>query len=719
MVSNQHQLISHLNNSLRIARSQNFRVMLVLAGEANQQLTSICDTFINSVNEGAIRPHLRQSMTSSSDYIMHVPNPHSNSDASDEINSLLGGEHVGLVFNAQSEFDERLFAAAAGTITAGGLLVLQTPALHDWIAQQQIAPDNDNQSLFILRLCKKLMVHSSHGFDTASALKCQINTLNDIPDDTFFFIASTTPKAEISYLNPDDTSARDAWKIEQNSMLRSLLHNLLNKAESVSVVLGDRGRGKSTLIGRALKKLLAAESPSKRTISITANRRGACDILLKRAEQSIPYFPIDKALSTTHDVLVVEEAGSIPIPILEQLMQQSQSIIFATTVQGYEGAGRGFAIRFAKKLDQLNPDWLKLNPTLPIRWSVGDPLEAFVNDALLLETELTAITKPSKLSPMDAQVSLIDKQALTDDDTLLVEVYGLLVQAHYQTTPADLRNLLDQHRLLVFAQRTGQVLTGAALVALEGEIPSDFHQAIMYKQRRLADQILPQLLAQSSGEPNVLKERFARIVRIAIHPDIHRQGFGTHLFEQLNNQFTSNTTYLPRVDGVGVSFGADLHTLSFWLKQGLKPVHYGYRTNPRSALRAACLIISTHTSIKQSIDKACRILHVNTQAQLSQDDNVDVIQKQLLEATKPIAGASLSSFDTKVLIHDFCKARRSFIDSVGLLLTSDIFRENEAVHKVVHQTLNGYRYMPPKTRHAAEVHLRSVLLETGAFTEFD
>jgi len=718
MFSNQLQLVSVLNNSLRIARSQNYRVMLVLAGEANHHLKTVCEVFLNSVKDSGMKSHPLQSVTESAVKVMYVPDPHSNSDISDEINSLLGTEHACVVFDAQGEFNERLFAAAAGTITAGGLLVLQTPALHDWATLQHNASASGNQSFFISRLCEKLAIHCTIGIDVASVAEGPFKTLGDVTADSALFITSATPKTEITHSGTDDSSQCKAWKIEQNSMLESLLRDLQDKTESVSVVQGDRGRGKSTMIGRAMKKLLTTESIRKRSVSITANRRSACDTLRKHADKSIPYFPIDKALSMTHDILIVEEAGSIPIPVLEQLMQQSQSIVFATTVQGYEGAGRGFAIRFAKRLDQLKPGWLKLNPTLPVRWSAGDPIEGFVNDALLLKTRLTDIPNTIKLSPCDSRVSLIDKQALTRDDNLLAEVYGLLVQAHYQTTPADLRNLFDQHRLLVFIQRTGQTLTGAAVVALEGAIPIELHQAIMHKQRQLADQLLPQLLAQLSGEADALKERFARIVRIAIHPDIHRQGFGTHLFKQLHEQLTSNDTDRGTATSVGVSFGADQLTLSFWLKLGLIPIHYGYKTNPRSGLRAACLMNSSHLPIKQSIAKACQILRMNTQAQLSQEANSDPVQKQLLEATKSTERVNMSSLAIKRLIHDFCLARRSFIDSVGLLLSSDLFSENEAVLKVVHNTLDGYRHMTPKRRHAAEEQLRSVLFETGVFVEF-
>ena len=724
MFSNHHQLVEYLKNSLRIARSQNYRVMLVLAGDANQHRKVLCQAFLEtefSNSEHSENSNLSdvQNMTSSTDYIMHVPDRHSNSDVSDEINALLGKEHRCLVFNAQNTFNERLFAAAVGTVTAGGLLILQTPPLHSWAAQQDIAPDINKKSLFMSRLCEKLVFHHSLNSNISITKSGCPPALHDIPANIAFFIA--TPPSQSTGMQHCliQKSNQAAWLIEQNCMLKLLVENLQNNAQSVSVVLGDRGRGKSTLIGRALNQLMATESMQSRPVSITASRRSACDVLLKQARHTIPFIPIDKAISEQHGLLIVEEAGSIPIPVLVLLLEQSRSIIFATTVQGYEGAGRGFALRFAKKLDTLKPGWLKLNPTSPIRWSEGDPLEAFVNDALLLKTSLSTIDNPGKLSTEHSHVSLMDKRALAADDNLLDDVYGLLVQAHYQTTPADLRNLLDQMHLLLFAQYTGQVLTGAALVAIEGEIPQALHLAIMRKQRRLPDQLLPQLLAQSSGESSVLQERFARVVRIAVHPAIQNRGFGTHLFRQLRKQLTANQFDFTGVNAIGASFGADQNTLSFWLKQGLKPIHYGYKSNPRSALRAACLMQSTHPTISQSIDKAGLILQLNSQALLSANRMSDPVQKQLLRAGMPITLSRLSEFDQRRLIHDFCLARRSFVDTVGLILNSGLFNDAAAVHETLCHMLNDYRAWSPNARRAAETRLRSALLETGLLAEFD
>jgi tRNA(Met) cytidine acetyltransferase len=92
---------------------------------------------------------------------------------------------------------------------------------------------------------------------------------------------------------------------------------------------------------------------------------------------------------------------------------------------------------------------------------------------------------------------------------------------------------------------------GAALIAMEGNIEQPRHSAILGKQRRLLDQLLPQLLALCANRPQALGSRYARIVRIAVHPNVQRRGLGTRLLQQVIADLEFET------DAMGASFAAD------------------------------------------------------------------------------------------------------------------------------------------------------------------
>jgi len=539
-----------------------------------------------------------------------IPNNQNNSDVSDQINALLGTDQTCIVFDASNTFHPNLLAAAAGTLVRGGVFALLPPP---------------SDSRFCTRFNRILHSHRSA------------------------LIGSDDDPTAYARLNAHNTNT--AWQDEQDQLVQQLLTQL-RIDNSITVIQADRGRGKSALIGRALAELNTA-------VTLTAPQRSACKVLLRHAGSSpITYVPVDQALGSTHSLLIVEEAGSIPIPVLQKLMQTSERIVFATTVQGYEGAGRGFALRFKRVLNKQKPDWQQLSPTQAIRWSASDPLEQFVNDALLLKSELEDINV-NNVDASQTTIRLLDKDALASNEAQLSAVYGLLVQAHYQTTPNDLRNILDAPQLYVFAQYCGTTLTGAALVAIEGSIPDDLHTPIVDNTRRLPDQLIPQLLAQAADETAVLGKPFARVVRIAIHPNIQRQGFGTAFLNQLR------ASPALALHTLAASFGADVATLAFWLKLGYVPVHYGYKANPRSGLRSVC-VIHKQSALLSVIESAAAILRSNLIASQSWDVG-DAQLCQLLLAHLEQYNTPIPDHKQRALVRRFSNGQRQFMDTIGFI----------------------------------------------------
>ncbi len=51
--------------------------------------------------------------------------------------------------------------------------------------------------------------------------------------------------------------------------------------------------------------------------------------------------------------LIVDEAAAIPAPLLRQLVSRFPRTLLTTTVQGYEGTGRGFLLKFCASLPHL------------------------------------------------------------------------------------------------------------------------------------------------------------------------------------------------------------------------------------------------------------------------------------------------------------------------------------------------------------------------------
>ena len=210
-------------------------------------------------------------------------------------------------------------------------------------------------------------------------------------------------------------------------------------------------------------------------------------------------------------------------------------LLFASTVHGYEGAGRGFAIRFQKILNDITPQWRAMRMEHPVRWALGDPLELMTFRMLLLDAAPADISAFDSLAAEDCEIQRLNRKQLAKDEPLLRQIFGLLVLAHYRTSPQDLRILLDGPNVSVVVMRyQGQVIA-TALVAAEGDIEAELAEAIWRGGRRVRGHLLPQTLAHHAGFPDAASLKGERVVRIAVHPDLQGRGFGSRLVKYLGN----------------------------------------------------------------------------------------------------------------------------------------------------------------------------------------
>lgn len=66
----------------------------------------------------------------------------------------------------------------------------------------------------------------------------------------------------------------------------------------------------------------------------------------------------------------------------------------------------------------------------------------------------------------------------------LAQVFALLVNAHYQTSPNDLFALLQDEAMTLFVAYQGEVCVGCVLAVREGELDAPTIEAIQLGTRR-------------------------------------------------------------------------------------------------------------------------------------------------------------------------------------------------------------------------------------------
>jgi len=487
---------------------------------------------------------------------------------------LLGQEYSHVIFNGYSGIHPDMLAACAGMVRAGGLLILLMPPLQDWSQfsdpdQQRYVPLPEQihrcHAFFLLRM-RRLLLQSPHLWHWDEQEGYQLESLSQTAS---------------WHLIVDDW---DCLHPEQRQTVQQIIHCAHGHTHRPLVITADRGRGKSSALGIAAGRLLK-EHAAQRSLQllVTAPSFSSCRTLLHHAQRiagatehehglqfgsaSLQFYSPERLLdeSPRADLLFVDEAAGIPVALLSALLDRYPRIIFATTLHGYEGSGQGFAVRMQQILDSKTPDWQDCHLSHPVRWSSRDPLEPLINQLLLLATDAT---KP--VPSTNVTHCWLTQQQLASDEPLLQQVFALLVLAHYQTSPSDLRTLLDHPDLVIAANLVDQQVCGIALVLREGELDPDLAEQIWLGRRRPRGHLIPQTLLTHAGFRQAGKFSYARIMRIAIHPACQRRGLGQQLIQEVERW-----AHAQQLDFIGAAFAASESLLRFWQRQHCQAVRLG------------------------------------------------------------------------------------------------------------------------------------------------
>ncbi|MDE3997440.1 GNAT family N-acetyltransferase [Glaesserella parasuis] len=350
---------------------------------------------------------------------------------------------------------------------------------------------------------------------------------------------------------------------------QNIFDNLPLDPADIHLILAPRGRGKSTLSGKLAEKL-----SQQYTVSITARSHSALPNFWKGIESDkVQFFAPDRLIQMIEQQnispkqwLFIDEAASLPLPMLQQFCAYFDKVVLTTTTQNYEGTGRGFCLKFLPTLSRSTKQWTL---SQPLRWGENDPLEAFVNQLLLLEYQIP----PSP--PFSKGGSYLDK---------LINFYHLLAQAHYKTTPTDLRRLFDAPDQRYFYLEEQEKLIAGCWAVNEGGLDDELTQAIWRGERRPQGNLVAQYLCFQGNLPDACRLKSVRISRIAVQLEYQKQGYGKRLVSQIISQMP------PLVDFVSVSFGLTPELLRFWQSCGFSLVQVTPTPEASSGYHSAMMI---------------------------------------------------------------------------------------------------------------------------------
>jgi tRNA(Met) cytidine acetyltransferase len=531
-----------------------------------------------------------------------------------ELDKILGRTYGACVADLVNNLEPNDLGRIMGVVRGGGLYILMMPSLRrlpEVVTRFQmnlVTPGytvKDVRKLFERRFVEKLMVHEGIAiYDADSRV-----FLRKFPP------SRATPYERKPLVLPEKSKIppriyKLALTQDQVEVLR-ILERFYEKVEGkklVFVLTADRGRGKSSALGIGVGWLahrlrrakgrcrIVLTSPSplnvqevfrfsrrvlemyKHPVEVEDSEEGV--VALRSKGIDIEYLPPVEAARTRADILVVDEAASISVPLLFKMVERYDKAIFSSTIHGYEGAGRGFSVRFLRRLrSERDVEVLEYEMSEPIRYAPNDPIEAWIFDTLLLDAEPASLSSEDLecVERQDVEYYKPDEDFFLKREDELRQFFGIYILSHYRNNPNDLGMIMNapHHLARMLKTRTGKVVVSMEL-ALEGGLDQETARECA-KGAWVMGNIIPDRLIKHYKVLEFGELRGFRIVRIATHPAVTRRGLGSLALKKVEEEARE-----LGLDWVGAGFGVTEELLRFWAKNGFVPVHMSPEKNPVS-----------------------------------------------------------------------------------------------------------------------------------------
>ncbi|KAK9292212.1 hypothetical protein L1049_020174 [Liquidambar formosana] len=391
--------------------------------------------------------------------------------------------------------------------------------------------------------------------------------------------------------------------LDQGKAVSTFLDAVLDKRlQSTIALIASRGRGKSAALGLAISGAIAAgysnifvTAPTPENLKSLFEfvckglsalqyeehlhydlvrsgnpefRKAIIQVnIYKQHRQTVQYIqPRDYAKLSQVELLVIDEAAAIPLPVVRSLLGH-YLVFLSSTVNGYEGTGRSLSLKLLSHLGKAKSDpWLqcrlfqKLELKESIRYASGDPIESWLNGLLCLD--VTSSIPPITRFPHPSECNLyyVNRDTLfsfhKESEMFLQRMVALYVSSHYKNSPSDLQLMADApaHHLFVLlgpVDESKNVLPDILCViqvCLEGQISRNSALQSLRMGRQPSGDQLPWKFCEEFRDTNFPTLSGARIVRIAVHPSALGNGYGSAALGLLTRYYEGQLTNISEID---------------------------------------------------------------------------------------------------------------------------------------------------------------------------
>jgi len=161
-------------------------------------------------------------------------------------------------------------------------------------------------------------------------------------------------------------------------------------------------------------ELVQAESPELKKAVVRVN-------VFRDHRQTVQYInPSDWQHLAQAELLVIDEAAAIPLPVVKKLLGP-YLVLISSTVNGYEGTGRALSLKSIKDLRQgkavghagSERTLKELTLEEPIRYALGDRVEAWLGRLLCLDAaQVPPLLLAKTPLPSECGLYLVNRDAL-------------------------------------------------------------------------------------------------------------------------------------------------------------------------------------------------------------------------------------------------------------------------------------------------------------------
>ncbi|KAG9473197.1 hypothetical protein GDO78_022901 [Eleutherodactylus coqui] len=289
--------------------------------------------------------------------------------------------------------------------------------------------------------------------------------------------------------------------------------------------------------------------------------------VFKEHRQTIQYIhPADAFKLGQAELVVIDEAAAIPLPLVKSLMGP-YLVFMASTINGYEGTGRSLSLKLIQQLRQQSAESqismtaenkssstqrLASARTLhevtlqeSIRYAPGDSVEQWLNDLLCLNClNISRMISGCPL-PKTCDLYYVNRDTLfcyhKASESFLQRLMALYVASHYKNSPNDLQMLSDApaHHLFCLlppvppTQNALPEVLAVIQVCLEGEISQQSIMNSLSRGKKASGDLIPWSVSEQFQDPDFGSLSGGRVVRIAVHPDYQGMGYGSQALQLL------------------------------------------------------------------------------------------------------------------------------------------------------------------------------------------